>query len=190
VGSGANWLPLTSGWGIRMGLALFLQQTTAPAAPPNAGELRDQIRQTIREATEAARQASADAKAQHGSGNNIVIPVPPVPPITITSTGSPYDRDMPPRVKDVSIAFIVMISFVIIGLPLVRAIARRIDKGTQAPPAIPREVRDQLQQISQSVDAIAIEVERISEGQRFATKMLADKRPQDVTMMSPTSTPK
>ena len=37
------------------------------------------------------------------------------------------------------------------------------------------EVRDQLQQISASVEAIAIEVERISEGQRFTTKLLTDK---------------
>lgn len=173
-----------------MGLALLLQQTAAPAAPatPVTGnELRDQIRQTVREATEAARQAAADAKAQDGSGHNIIIPVPPVPPFSTTSTSTPYDRDMPPRVKDVSIAFIVMISFVIVGLPLVRAIARRIDKGSQPPPAIPREMRDQLQQISQSVDAIAIEVERISEGQRFTTRMLADK-PQNVTMMTPGST--
>jgi hypothetical protein len=157
-----------------MGLAFFLQQTAAPAAPPNAVELREQIRQTIREATNAARQASADAKAQDGSGHNIVIPVPPVPPFSTTTTSTPYDRDMPPRVKDVSIAFLVMFAFVIVGLPLVRAIARRIDKGSQAPPAIPREVRDQLQQISQSVDAIAIEVERISEGQRFTTKLLSE----------------
>ena len=171
-----------------MGLALLLQQTAAPAAPAapvSRDQLRNEIRQTIRDATQAARQAAADAKAQDGPSHNIV--VPPVPPITITGTGTQFDGDMPPRVKDVSLAFFAMIAFIIVGLPLVRAFARRIDKGTQAPPAIPREVRDQLQQISQSVDAIAIEVERISEGQRFTTKMLADKRPQDVTMMTPRS---
>jgi hypothetical protein len=32
-----------------------------------------------------------------------------------------------------------------------------------------------MQHLMQSVDAIAIEVERISEGQRFTAKMLADK---------------
>jgi hypothetical protein len=174
-----------------MGLALLLQQTAAPAQV-NGAELRNQIQQTVREATEAAQQAAANARAARalqGGGHNIVIPdVPPIPPINVTTTGVPYERDMPPRVKDVSIAFFVLLAFVIVGLPFVRAIARRIDKGTQAPPALPKEVRDQLQQISQSVDAIAIEVERISEGQRFTTKMLADKRPQDVTMFTPGST--
>ncbi len=36
----------------------------------------------------------------------------------------------------------------------------------------------QMQQLIQSIDAIAIEVERISEGQRFAAKMLAEKNPR------------
>jgi len=33
-----------------------------------------------------------------------------------------------------------------------------------------------LEQLQQSVDAIAIEVERISEGQRFVTKLLSESR--------------
>lgn len=169
-----------------MALAFLLQQTAAPAAPVNGAELREQIKQTIRDATQAAQQAAAEAKAQNGSSHNIVIPLPPIPPTT-SGTAQPYVPEIPPQVETISLAFFAMIAFIVVGLPLMRAIARRIDKGTTAPPAIPREVRDQLQQISQSVDAIAIEVERISEGQRFTTKMLADKR-QDITMMVPGST--
>jgi hypothetical protein len=41
---------------------------------------------------------------------------------------------------------------------------------------IPAEMQSQMQHLMQSVDAIAIEVERISEGQRFATKLLTEKR--------------
>jgi hypothetical protein len=170
-----------------MGLALLLQQTAAPAAPVNGAELRAQIQQTIREATEAARQAAADAKAQNGPGHNIVIGVPPVPPaVTTTGTGPAVDMDIPPRVEKVSLAFFIMLAVIIVGRPFMSAIAKRIERTTPVAPAIPKEVRDQLQQISQSVDAIAIEVERISEGQRFTTKMLADKQ-QDVTMMAPRS---
>jgi len=170
-----------------MALALFLQQTTVQTSPPNAAELKEQIRQTVLQAREAALQAAADAKAaqaaQGGGGHNIVVPLPPIPPIGGTTTSVPYDRDIPPRVASISIAFFLTLAFMVVGLPLARAIARRIDKGSTAPPAIPKEMRDQLQQISQSVDAIAIEVERISEGQRFTTKMLADKRPQDITVL-------
>ena len=42
------------------------------------------------------------------------------------------------------------------------------------PDANAQEMRDRLGQLQQSVDAIAIEVERLSEGQRFTTKLLAD----------------
>jgi hypothetical protein len=171
-----------------MNLALLLQQTAAPAAP-NAAQLRQEIQQTVREATEAARQAAADARAQGGGGHNIVIPIPPVPPTpTGSGTVQVFTPTIPPQVETISLAFFAMIAIIIVGLPLARAIARRIDRTTPTAPAIPKEVRDQLQQISQSVDAIAIEVERISEGQRFATKMLDEKTPQDITMFTPRST--
>jgi hypothetical protein len=42
------------------------------------------------------------------------------------------------------------------------------------PEANLKEIRDGLGQLQQAVDAIAIEVERLSEGQRFTTKLLAD----------------
>jgi beta-lactam-binding protein with PASTA domain len=38
-----------------------------------------------------------------------------------------------------------------------------------------KQIRDGLQELQNAVDAIAIEVERLSEGQRFTTKLLADQ---------------
>ena len=38
---------------------------------------------------------------------------------------------------------------------------------------------DRLRHLEQSVDAIAIEIERISEGQRFTTKLLAERVERD-----------
>jgi hypothetical protein len=115
-----------------------------------------------------------------------VITVPGGPQIFLPGSTAPgfQQPEIPPQVEPISIAFFAMIAIIVVGLPLMRAIARRIDRGAPVATPIPKEVRDQLQQISQSVDAIAIEVERISEGQRFTTKMLTDK-PRDVTMMAP-----
>ena len=42
------------------------------------------------------------------------------------------------------------------------------------PEADLQEIRDRFGQLQQAVDAIAIEVERLSEGQRFTTKLLAE----------------
>jgi hypothetical protein len=55
--------------------------------------------------------------------------------------------------------------------------ARRVDEETD-----PRAVRDsmgtQLTRLEHAIDAIAIEVERIAEHQRFHTKLLASERPE------------
>jgi hypothetical protein len=42
------------------------------------------------------------------------------------------------------------------------------------PQADLREIRDGLGQLQQAIDAIAVEVERLSEGQRFTTKLLSE----------------
>jgi len=43
-----------------------------------------------------------------------------------------------------------------------------------APPALPPELTDRLTYLEQSVDAVAIEVERIGEGQRFITRSFTE----------------
>ena len=146
-------------------------------------QLREQIRQTVRDAQIAAEQAAEDAREE--AGRQEIVIGPPVPPGGIPSVGVQINPEnmIPPQAETISIAFFITIAAIIIGLPLMRAFARRIERGTPIAAPIPAEVRDQLQQIAQSVDAIAIEVERISEGQRFTTKMLAD-RDRETTRLS------
>jgi hypothetical protein len=50
--------------------------------------------------------------------------------------------------------------------------SRKIDAEAKNP-RIPPEVTARLERIEQAVEAVAIEVERISEGQRFTTKLLS-----------------
>jgi hypothetical protein len=60
-----------------------------------------------------------------------------------------------------------------IGVPIARAYARRLE--SKPAPAIPPDVSARLQRMEQAIDSIALEVERISEGQRFTTKLLAER---------------
>ncbi len=76
----------------------------------------------------------------------------------------------------VPITMFVMIPVVAIGYPIARAYARRIE-GRPNTPAIPVDVTSRLERMEQAIDSIAIEVERISEGQRFTTKLLAERVP-------------
>jgi hypothetical protein len=68
------------------------------------------------------------------------------------------------------------------GLLLVGAtVVRRLAPGRDARPLahgspLARELTERLTQLEQSVDAVAIEVERIGEGQRFMTRLFTEIR--------------
>ena len=142
----------------------MLKSMQAQAGQPSGDQLSAEIQKTVEQATKAAAKAAEQAAKAAADGRETVIHVPP-----------PYRDEIPPQVESISSAFFVMTGLVIIGWPIMRAFARRIERGTPQPAKIPDEMRQQLQQLSASVEAIAIEVERISEGQRFTTKMLADR---------------
>ena len=62
-----------------------------------------------------------------------------------------------------------------IGVPLARAYSRRMDSESRNP-RLPTEVTDRLERMEHAIDSIAVEVERITEGQRFTTKLLSEGR--------------
>ena len=158
----------------------------------------EQARAEAREAREEARQAAAEAReAMQEEG--IAAPPPPPPPgipririsrdghaivvgeepQLVASTQGPRPDQFPPIPAEavvIAIAFFVMLAVIAIGTPLARAFARRMDRRS-AQPAIPRELAEQLLRLEQSVDTIAVEVERISEGQRFSSGLLRDLQP-------------
>lgn len=85
-----------------------------------------------------------------------------------------FDNTIPPQAVDISVSFFVMVAFIIVGLPLARAFARRMDrKGASTTPS---DIAPRLDRIEQAIEAIAIEVERVSEGQRYTTKAISDLR--------------
>ena len=104
------------------------------------------------------------------------IPAPPAPP-DVFQGGGIRVQDVPPDwVPYVAIAFFVMIVLVAIGMPLSRAWARRMDRRGSESPRIPSDVSVRLERIEQAVEAMAVEVERVSEGQRFLTKIMTEMR--------------
>ena len=78
----------------------------------------------------------------------------------------------------------VMIIALVIGRPAVKAWAAKSENESRRP-ALPPEVATRLERMEQSIDAIAVEVERISEGQRFTTKLLADTQGNRALQASP-----
>src|SRR3954469_16248943 len=74
-----------------------------------------------------------------------------------------------------------------IGVPVARAYTRRLDSEAKHP-RVPPEVTGRLERIEQAIEAVAIEVERISEGQRFTTKLLSEGRGEP-RQIQPSSAP-
>jgi hypothetical protein len=75
----------------------------------------------------------------------------------------------------IPITLFVCISATAIGVPIARAFARRIERDDPRDPITPSDVTARLERMEQAIDSIALEVERISEGQRFTTKLLAER---------------
>ena len=172
-------------------------QTNADAKPDANGftkedlrNLREQIRQAVRGqiAGAAAQRGAPTPPALPASPGSITIRGPNGTPTVVSFPPGFSARDViPPQAVDISVAFFVTIAIIIIGLPIARAIARRMDRRP-GPAQIPSDVSTQLNQLNQAVDAIALEVERISEGQRFTTRLLSEQRDSArQTLPSPTS---
>jgi hypothetical protein len=76
----------------------------------------------------------------------------------------------------VAIAGMITSVVIILGIPLVIVHARKIWKRDSAAQTVSAAHSDhRLERIEQAIDAMAVEVERIAEGQRFVTKLLSDR---------------
>ncbi len=73
-----------------------------------------------------------------------------------------------------------MITTIVISILRYRERTRNADREVFNPGNADTSMR--LERIEQALEAVAVEVERISEGQRFVTKLLADrtKEPQGI----------
>ncbi len=173
---------------------------------PTQAQTRDQIREQVRQSvqdvqTEATLKALRDFEGDRQtttSVERVVIPViPPSPPlpaiaqgpggsggsgggqpgeITIhTGRGTRAD-DIPPGAQELAIVFFVVMAVIIIGLPIARALGRLIDRRFAPSMIRGPDVEPQLRRIEQAVEAMSIEIERISESQRYLTKTEAARR--------------
>ena len=85
------------------------------------------------------------------------------------------DASRPPVDGD-TIAILGVMSLVLM-VPLVIAHTRRIWKRPQPARALPQATESRLERIEQAVESIAVEVERVSEGQRFVTRLMSEGKP-------------
>jgi hypothetical protein len=114
-------------------------------------------------------------------------------PLTIrTTTGQPVvnvDAQIPRQLEPILELSLSIVAVLFIGAPLAWAISRRILRRGDAQVMAPAvDLRPQLAHLQESVDAMAVELERISEAQRFAARLAAE-RPGTLPPASPPSPP-
>jgi hypothetical protein len=159
-----------------------------------ARQMRDAIRANVQQQILSAQAGAAAAKGFRDQGVTVV-KAPTFPGVatgidqggpltietpdgktTIVRAGPRAGDGGPPQgVVDISIAFFLTVAAIMIFLPLARAFARKMDRRSGSA-QVPQEVSAQLEHLNRAVDAIALEVERISEGQRFTTRLLTDQQ--------------
>lgn len=69
--------------------------------------------------------------------------------------------------------FFLTIIVLSLGIPLVRAYVRRME-ATPLTPRVPADLEGRLDRIEAMVETVAVEVERLAEGQRFTTRLLSE----------------
>ena len=158
---------------------------TMDVSPPPPVTSGREIAREVRDIAKQARIAAQDARRNAQGATPATAATPVLAGAgaqggghTATTVPAPsYDNSnlIPPQVEDISIAFFVTVAFCVVGLPLARAFARRMDRKAEIKAAAGPDLAPHIRQLQDSVDAMAIELERISEGQRFTAKLLADR---------------
>lgn len=161
----------------------------AAQAARNAAE---QARDIARAQREAA-QAQADAARIQGQAENggPVVTVTTSDGRTITLTDASPEavavamgQPLPQRDDDAAYA-VGGLSIVTGGAVLITAIVlwyRATIRGVTAKgaAALPADLTQRLQRMEAGIESVAVEVERISEGQRFTTRLLSDRAVEEV----------
>lgn len=100
-------------------------------------------------------------------------------PVLAAQAADPSPADMFRQVSSDIVPIVAILSVFVLGpmsIALSRFIWRRAAAPSRQQQAVDSAQQQRLDQLQSAVDTIAIEVERISENQRFVTKMLSDGR--------------
>ncbi|HEY3286421.1 MAG TPA: hypothetical protein VGJ96_04775 [Gemmatimonadaceae bacterium] len=96
------------------------------------------------------------------------------PPNLVEETTPPSMIGGPARAINMTAVSIVFT--VAVMAPLALAWSRRLLRRPMSAPALPADTIDRIARIENAVESIAVEVERVAEGQRFVTKLMSEPR--------------
>jgi len=159
-----------------------------------------QVHQRVASAVQRAQAAldQADQQAKVGTAKTPQASTAPValPPIPVGGGRLIIDRQgdrtvitsaaLPPELipvvkmaQETALGLMGLLAAMVILGPIARMFARRMDRTAELNPGAShaKVLQQQMLQLQQSLDAVSVEVERISESQRFQSKLLNESRP-------------
>lgn len=163
---------------------------TMQNARPTQAEIQQQVRSAVQEAVQAAQAAQSGqptapppAKAPQApvaltpvpvGGGRVIIDKQGDRTVITSAQVPPELMPMARMAQETALGLMGLIAAMVILGPFARMIARRFDRHTEIKAAGEHSqvLQQQLLQLQQSVDAMSLEVERISEAQRFQSKLL------------------
>jgi hypothetical protein len=103
---------------------------------------------------------------------------PPMPPPMMHQDGPPESV-----IRLVGVIF-VCITIMVLGWSWARAFARRGEARAVRGGGMSPDVPLRLERIEQAVDAMAVEMERVSEAQRYAARLLTERLPESTPQLA------
>ncbi|MDZ7631361.1 MAG: hypothetical protein U5K74_08450 [Gemmatimonadaceae bacterium] len=160
----------------------------------NAAEQARDIARAERDAAQAQRdaaQALRDAQQAGSEGGNIgvvtitkdgqtVVLNNASPEAVATALGIPIQDQPPESDGPYVVAGLGIVSTAVVVLVSVVMRYRAKMRGTGPSGAMQSELSQRMARMENAIESVAVEVERISEGQRFTTRLLSDRAPQEV----------
>ena len=91
----------------------------------------------------------------------------------------PQERPIPRQGPPDEVYILSGIFMFVVLFPLTIAFARRVwRRGAAAVTQLPAELYQRLTRLEQAVDAIAVEIERVGEGQRYMSRLFTEETPR------------
>ncbi|MFY7921038.1 MAG: hypothetical protein ACOVSI_01360 [Gemmatimonas sp.] len=149
-----------------------MRQQGSPAVEVQTENGRNVIRIRKADGSEQRIEISSDGQVSMQGAATGQLLVPPLPSTVFRR------KALPDGLVDMFGIIFGAVTVMSLGTPLVKAWARRFEKRADLQQQVLVEQR--LAAIEQAIESVAVEVERISEGQRFTTKLLADRAPAEL----------
>lgn len=177
-------------------------QNPREAAAAQAAQARGEAEAARIEAQAAAREAKAEADAARAEANadqagkpgdgavvtivksdgQQIILTDASPEAVATALGMPLPVPELPEESDgpYVIGALAIVCTAVVVLTSITMWYRTKMRGHAGPSQLPSDFAQRMSRMENAIESVAVEVERISEGQRFTTRLLSERAPQEV----------